>query len=311
MRRTVTALTAAILIFFTGAPAANAVFGTASTPTADPGQGSGVGADGRSGNIITTIETVGKPGGATPVSKPDGGRKPVCTYQGDKIPCTSDDGAWDGGCYVKALDPEPPKASAIWQGNEDGLIVTCTPPCEQDADPMGNSTCAVAITQWVPSLPGAPDPAVLAQRAVDQMQLQPIEIGIVPEDEPGSVGIVGMPQWMWVNEPGPTTFGPMTASASAGGHTVTATANVDKTVWDMGDGNTVTCVGPGTPYEDRYDIADSPDCGHRYTKQGEYEVTAMSYWTVEWEGIGQSGTIPVNLTNSTNIVMGEAQVITQ
>jgi hypothetical protein len=143
------------------------------------------------------------------------------------------------------------------------------------------------------------------------MQLRPIGIGIVPEDKPGSVGIVGMPQWMWVDEPAPNTFGPITASASAGGHTVTATARVDRTVWDMGDGTRVTCVGAGTPYEDRYDIADSPDCGYRYAKQGEYEVSATSYWTVEWEGIGQTGTIPMDRTSRTSIVMGEAQVISQ
>jgi hypothetical protein len=161
-------------------------------------------------------------------------------------------------------------------------------------------------------LPGVDvDPAVLAQRAVDRMQLQPIEIGIVPEDKPGSVGIVGMPQWMWVNEPAPNTFGPITASASASGATVTATASVDKVVWDMGDGTTVPCIGPGTPYEDRFDIADSPDCGHRYAKQGEYEVMATSYWTVRWEGVGQTGTIPVEKIARTNTVMGEAQVINQ
>ena len=311
MRRIATVLLTTVFLIITGAPSATALLDAAVVYTDDPDVSGGVEA-GTEGDFFLEIEAGGKPGDTTPVRKPGGGKKPVCTYEGEKVPCTSDDGVWNGRCYVKSADPQPPKTSAIWRGNEDGLIVTCTPPCaEQDVDAMGNSTCAVAITQWVPSLPGAPDPAVLAERAVDQMQLQPIEIGIVPEDKPGSVGIVGMPQWMWVNEPGPTTFGPITASASAGGYTVTATANVDRTVWDMGDGTTITCIGPGTPYEDRYDISDSPDCGHRYTKQGEYEVTATSYWTVEWEGIDQTGTIPVNRTNSTNIVMGEAQVITQ
>ncbi|WP_146197432.1 ATP/GTP-binding protein [Promicromonospora sp. AC04] len=143
------------------------------------------------------------------------------------------------------------------------------------------------------------------------MDLNPIDIGIVPEEGPDRVGIVGMPQWMWVNEPAENTFGPITRKATAGSVTVTATAKVDKVVWDMGDGTSVTCVGTGTPYEDRYDTMDSPDCGHRYSKQGKYEVTATSYWTVEWEGMGQSGTIPLDFTRTANIVMGEAQVITQ
>ncbi|MFC4627932.1 hypothetical protein ACFO6V_06800 [Promicromonospora alba] len=144
-----------------------------------------------------------------------------------------------------------------------------------------------------------------------RMQLRAIDIGIVPEEGPDRVGIVGMPQWMWVNEPRPKSFGPITRKATAGSASVTATAKVDKVVWDMGDGTTVTCVGAGTPYEDRFDTTESPDCGHRYTKQGEYEVTATSYWTVQWEGMGQSGTIPLDFEASANIVMGEAQVITQ
>ncbi|WP_460120339.1 hypothetical protein [Streptomyces phaeofaciens] len=39
--------------------------------------------------------------------------------------------------------------------------------------------------------------------------------------------LVGMPMWMWVNQSA-TTYGPNTASASAGGVTVTATAKVSK-----------------------------------------------------------------------------------
>jgi hypothetical protein len=214
--------------------------------------------------------------------------------------------------FTSVTNPQPPKNDPVWDGRTEGVILSCLPEmCLEDPAWDSNIFCRTGWQVWSPRVPGAPNPGDLAQRAVDQMNLQPIEIGIVPEDKPGSIGIVGMPQWMWVNEPAPNTFGPITQSATAGQFTVTATAKVNKTVWGMGDGNIVTCVGPGTPYEDKYDIADSPDCGYKYTKQGEYEVTATSYWTVEWEGMGQSGTIPLDLTSSTNIVMGEAQVITQ
>ena len=274
--------------------------------------------DARMGTCPIESEDPGSGGGdsdgvGVPTGNPGEGKKPTCTHEGDKIPCTSADGVWDGGCYVKATDPQPLKIDPIWRGNEDGLIVTCTFPCEADqqGDPLRDELCVVPISRWAAALPGAPDPAVLAQRAVTQMTLHAIDIGIVPEEGPDRVGIVGMPQWMWVNEPAPNTFGPITRSATAGQFTVTATASVDKVVWDMGDGNTVTCVGPGTPYEDRYDISESPDCGYRYAKQGAYEVTATSYWTVAWEGMDQSGTIPLDFEAKANIVMGEAQVITQ
>ena len=257
----------------------------------------------------------GPDGGGTPVDQPGGDKRPTCTYDGEKVPCTSDDGVWDGDCYVKATDPQPPMNDPLWQGNTEGLIVTCTPPClalpNQHGDSQRDEFCVVPITRWAAALAGAPDPAQLAERAVAEMALHAIDIGIVPEEGPDRVGIVGMPQWMWVNEPAPNTFGPITRTATAGTASVTATASVDKVVWDMGDGSTVTCVGPGTPYEDRFDLAESPDCGYRYTKQGRYEVTATSYWTVAWEGMGRSDTIPLEFTATANIVMGEAQVITQ
>ncbi|MEU4360769.1 hypothetical protein [Promicromonospora sp. NPDC023987] len=293
-------------------------FGTESASVAmavEPPEG---GAEaGQDGEIIVGVGTPGEGESAAPVGTPDPGtdKERACRFGGNVIDCESQFGVWDGRCYVEVADPQPSKDDDVWAGHDDGVIVVCmpyicVPQPGQDTIPVAD--CPGRSVYWAPRAPDSDvDPAVLAERAVDRMQLQPIDIGIVPEDKPGSVGIVGMPQWMWVNEPAPNTFGPITASASAGGHTVTATASVDKVVWDMGDGNTVTCVGAGTPYEDRFDIADSPDCGHRYTKQGEYEVTATSYWTVEWDGIGQTGIIPVERTNSTNIVMGEAQVITQ
>ncbi len=46
--------------------------------------------------------------------------------------------------------------------------------------------------------------------------------------------------------------------------TVTATEQVTPIRWTMGDGATVTCTGPGTPYRCSEGMADSPDCGHRY-----------------------------------------------
>ncbi|HET7477081.1 MAG TPA: hypothetical protein VFJ97_13800 [Dermatophilaceae bacterium] len=141
------------------------------------------------------------------------------------------------------------------------------------------------------------------------MQLRAIRIGIVPESRPGSVGIIGMPTWMWARTPDQRALGPITRSASAGGFTVTATATVDRVAWAMGDGDTVTCNGPGTPYVDSYAKKSSPTCGHTYTRQGTYTVRATSYWTVRWNGLGQDGTIPIDLTDSTNITMGEAQVL--
>lgn len=163
-----------------------------------------------------------------------------------------------------------------------------------------------------PAGPAAPpDPRVLAQQAIALMRLRAINIGIVPEPRAGSVGIIGMPTWLWAQNPSQSTWGPVTKSASSGGSTVTATAKVDRVVWAMGDGSTVVCTGPGTAYQDSFGKKSSPSCGHTYTRQGTYTVRATSSWTVQWAGVGQSGTIPLNFTQTTNITMGEAQVLTQ
>src|SRR3546814_13184194 len=107
---------------------------------------------------------------------------------------------------------------------------------------------------------------MLAHRAIAAIDLDPIQSVIVPESGPNRVGLVGLPVWMGVDSPTDDTFGPITASASEGSVSVSATASVSSIVWDMGDGTKVDCTGKGTPYADHYGKQDSPTCGHRYAK---------------------------------------------
>src|SRR3546814_9138848 len=97
-----------------------------------------------------------------------------------------------------------------------------------------------------------PYTTLFRSRAIASMNLDPIEIGIVPESGANRAGLVGLPVWMWVDQPTDVTFGPITASAAEGTVSVSATANVSSIVWNMGDGTKVNCTGKGTPYaEDR------------------------------------------------------------
>lgn len=134
----------------------------------------------------------------------------------------------------------------------------------------------------------APDPAVLAQRAIAALEVSAPPIQMSPP--PGSEGAtIGFPVWMWL-EPGVESTGPITESVSAGGITVTATATLGRVVWDMGDGTTVSCEGPGTPFTIDQAGAESPDCGHIYSERSPgMTVSATSVWLVEWEGGGESG----------------------
>ena len=240
------------------------------------------------------------------------GKEPQCAEFGLPVPCSSETyGTWSNAlnCYLKPWSPQPPPDSPLWAGNHPrGAVYHCV----SATNYPGTTTGSV----WLPGPPEAGlSPAAAAQAVVRRMDLRAAEIGIVPEDRPGSIGAVGAPVYMWTT-PGPTTFGPQVLTGSAGGVTITATAKVDRIEWSMGDGGTVTCRTPGTVYEDRYGFGSSPDCGYRYqrTSAGKpgnaYPIVATSYWVVDWTGpAGSSGKIPLTLESRTSIVVGELQAL--
>jgi len=267
------------------------------------------------GVCVITIRPPGQAPDVEPIGNPDaaGGGAPVCAELGAPVPCSSPTiGTYSNAlqCYLQVLSPQPPPDSPLWGGNyPDGAVYNCSAAFSYPGTIGGG-------TVW---LPGPPDagltPAAAAQAVVARMDLRAAEIGIVPRDKPGSIGAVGAPVYMWTT-PGPTTFGPQVLTGSAGGVTITATAKVDKIVWTMGDGTSVTCRTPGTVYQDRYGFDDSPDCGHRYTRtsvgkpNNAYPISATSYWVVDWTGPGgSSGRIPLDLVSQTNIVVGELQAL--
>jgi hypothetical protein len=229
------------------------------------------------------------------------------------VPCSSEYGHWSNNynCYIQLADPQPPAGDPNWQGHEpgDGAVYLCYQP-QTD----------ILIFVWSQDPPprsgDGPTPRRVAELAIDQMNLSAIDIGIAPEPGPDSVGLVGMPVWMWAANPDSHTYGPATASASAGGITVTATARVHQITWLMGDGSKVVCRTAGTPYKASYGKQESPDCGHVYTKSSagqpgdRFTVTAISDWVVTWAGAGQTGTIRLNgLQRSVEVAVGEAQVL--
>jgi hypothetical protein len=243
----------------------------------------------------------------------DGGAQPDCAEYGVPVPCSDPArGSYsnDLQCYLRPMSPQPPPDSPLWEGNyPDGAVYNCSAAGSYAGTIGGGSV-------WLPGPPdGGLTPAAAARAVVARMNLRAADIGIVPEDRPGSIGAVGAPVYMWTTA-GPATFGPQVLTASAGGVTIRATAKVDKIVWSMGDGTSVTCRTPGTPYEDRYGFSDSPDCGHRYTRtsagrpNNAYPVSATSYWVVDWTGpAGSSGRITLDLVSRTSIVVGELQAL--
>lgn len=255
----------------------------------------------------------------------DSGSGASCYWDGTKsgipkpppgpVPCSTGFGYWSNAlnCYVRLADPQPIAGDPSWQGHApgDGNVYECWQP-QTD----------LQIQIWSATPPvnsgAGPTPREVAQIAVDRMGLRAIDIGIVPEPGPDRIGIVGMPVWMWVASPSQHTWGPIAASASAGGITITATARVETIRWDMGDGTKITCRNKGTVYKAAFGKSKSPTCGHTYeTSSGglpddRFTVTATSEWVVSWEGAGQSGVIRLDgLQRSVRVAVGEAQVLVQ
>lgn len=229
------------------------------------------------------------------------------------VPCSSPNGYWSNShnCYIGPIDTVPPAGDPIWQGHEagDGALYNCY-------QPQTNLVVTIWSQDPPPNSGAGPTPREVAQLAIKQMQLSAINIGIAPEPGPDSIGLVGMPVWMWAKTPNQHTVGPITERATAGGMSITATAKVLRITWDMGDGTEVVCDTAGTPYKPSYGRKESPDCGHVYKKSSAREadhaftVTATSSWVITWSGAGQTGTIRLNgLNRSTQIRIGEAQVL--
>lgn len=164
-----------------------------------------------------------------------------------------------------------------------------------------------------PGKPAAPalSPVVLGRRAVANLHLPAPgpQIGPDPAVNKWKMQAVGYPLWLWVD--GADRF---TSSASIQGQSVQLSAVRTQVVFGMGDGHTVTCTAasvyvpgqvlPGMP---------SPDCGYVYQRasraDGAFKVTAVAYWQVTWQTMGQSGTITVTTGASRRLPIGELEAV--
>ncbi len=97
--------------------------------------------------------------------------------------------------------------------------------------------------------------------------------------------IVNEPSWLAITS---GNWQAVVASASAGGVTATVSANPETVVWNLGDGNSITCPGPGVLYDSnepaaaqstycaytwRTSSANQPNEAYNVTATIEYEVT--------------------------------------
>jgi hypothetical protein len=151
------------------------------------------------------------------------------------------------------------------------------------------------------------DPEVLAFEVLKVMTLHRARVGTTPSA--GRAGLVGLPTYLWITDPGPTVTGPQTRTATAGAVSVTGTAKVLSMQWSLGNGRTITCATTGTPYHDSFGSRPSPTCGYTYTAPGSYAIGLTTHWRFEWAGGGQNGSYEFSFTTPTSIRMQEVQAL--
>ncbi|MCW2811818.1 MAG: hypothetical protein JWP61_2276 [Friedmanniella sp.] len=156
-------------------------------------------------------------------------------------------------------------------------------------------------------------PEEIAYAAVAQLRLTPPRpmIGPPPELNEWKMAAVGYPLWLWAEG----DLNPAPVSDSVFDIAVSLDARLTKVVFDMGDGHKVVCtdlqhrwvqgrVAPGTP---------SPACGYAYPRpslpNGSYTITAHAVWAIDWTINGTRGTLPLFQDATTEVPVGELQVL--
>lgn len=224
------------------------------------------------------------------------------------IPCGDGNRYWsnDRQCYNQMVPGKWPARPGHF--SENAGYYSCDKGPYGGQDVGGSVPAQYYWSEAVPPGLTVLPPGVAAQRLIDSFDLRGIDVGMAPEVNPDwghRRSYVGIPVWLWVDNPQPLTWGPYSQTATLGGQTITATARVSSALWNMGDGRTFAC-GAGTAYNEGYGLADSPTCGHRYLQTSEnqpgdrFRVSVTSYWVIEWESInGASGTVNLSTTSDT------------
>jgi hypothetical protein len=173
-------------------------------------------------------------------------------------------------------------------------------------------------TEWIPDQvsTGSPsvDPYSLALQAERSMVLPRPQIGA----NPSGTSVVNLATWLWID---PGLWHVYHVTASAGPVSATASAVPTAVTWSMGDGDSITCAGPGVPYEPAPPTDNrTTDCSYRYAvssagqpspdgnpDEGAFLVRATVSWSVSWsaQGAAGGGSLPPLSTSSTALLRVE------
>jgi hypothetical protein len=278
-------------------PTAHPLQGTICVPAASPGSDDGS----SSGGTSLTSSTQGSQGRKT------------CEWAGKTIPCSRGGSSWFAaqGCYA-SQGAAPPKDNPAWAGHTDGSVWTC----------YGNGPDGVGqgYDFWVAPGAAAPapvlvDPGVLAERALNQLQLARPSIRMAPQ--PPLQTYVGLETWLWMD---PAQWRALDLTVTAGPTAVTVTAEPVRAVWDLTEGST-TCGSAGRAWVEGMGDEEQTDCSYTFTQisAGEtsdaFPVTSTLMYQVDWtcaggclEDAGTLGEVS-GLPGAAGIRVGERQSV--
>lgn len=219
----------------------------------------------------------------------DGGTGGCRDAAGSEIPCELNGLQWYGAprfCYAGPQSPQNPPPAGFTA--DEGTWYECV------LDSTGN-TGTLSVWWAEGGAPPPVDPAVLAERALNTMQLATPDIHLAPE--PPLMTYVGLVTWLWTDR---GHWSDITASASAGATTVSVVAKPVRVNWDLTDGTT-TCTSAGRAWETGMSESEETDCSYTFTTTSDgqagdkYAIGAAITYQVDWTCSGicltDSGTL--------------------
>jgi hypothetical protein len=143
-------------------------------------------------------------------------------------------------------------------------------------------------------------------------RVQPPQLFVNP---PPPVGIVNLGMWLAVPNNAPIE---LVVGNRQTGPWVEVTATLTATEWDMGNGDTVECTGPGEVVEKGdpgWDSTDEGPCGYTYTQHTPddetYTISVTATWSVSWVASDGRSRVedPILVSNSIDYDVDEIQTV--
>ena len=223
---------------------------------------------------------------------------------GGLAPAFAGDGPQDGFGNGNSIDQSY---------DQDSRVVTVSTGDEPGNKSGGNSgggskddpaeRCTGASNPCSQMVPKSGEPAEVARRAVAQLAL-PANVpvfGPLPTQNQWGIIPVGYPVWLWTS----STDTQMAKTVSQDGLTIALTAARQSIVFNLGDGQHVTCAKP-TPRPAQLTgdpLQPSPTCGHIYQTTGTFTITATTHWAIAWQTDHESGSFTVTDTASAETLL--------